>query len=87
MYGHQITYCLVEVPSYVFTSLSGRGAKKSSSGILFSSCSDHPDGVGVLWFTPGTISHVISSVPTIMVAWGTIMTLMCLVNSYQGLIM
>jgi hypothetical protein len=40
----------------------------------------------VLWFMLGAISHVISSVPTIMVAWGTIMTLMCLVNSYQGLI-
>ena len=33
------------------------------------------------------ISHVMSSVPTIMVAWGTVMTLMSLVNTYEGLIM
>ena len=26
-------------------------------------------------------------VPFIMVAWGTIMSLMCLVNSYHGLVM
>ena len=86
MYGHQITFCLVEVPSCVFTSPSGRGAKTSSTGISFSSYSDHPDGVGVMVHAE-VISHVMSSVPTIMVAWGTIMTLMCLVNSYQSLIM
>ena len=38
-------------------------------------------------------SHIVSPlirlvnvVPTIMVAWGLVMTLMCLVNTYQGLV-
>ena len=33
------------------------------------------------------ISHATSSVPTIMLAWGTVMTLMSLVDTYEGLIM
>ncbi|KAI0256367.1 hypothetical protein BJV78DRAFT_1171370 [Lactifluus subvellereus] len=44
-----VPYCLVEVPSCVCTSLSGRGAKTSSAGISFSSYSDHPDGFLPLW--------------------------------------
>ena len=55
-------------------------------GISFSSCLGHPDGV----CDPSSeqsISHAMSSVPTIMLVWGTIMALMCLVNTYQGLVM
>ena len=33
------------------------------------------------------VSHALSLVPTIMVAWGTVMTLMSLVNTYEGLVM
>jgi len=33
------------------------------------------------------ISHAMSSVPAIMIAWGTVMTLMSLVDTYEGLLM
>ena len=37
-------------------------------------------------FLDENISHAISLVPTIMVAWGTVMTLMSLVDTYEGLV-
>jgi len=41
-----------------------------------------------VFFSPDkNVSHAMSSVPTIMVAWGTVMTLMSLVDTYEGLVM
>jgi hypothetical protein len=55
-------------------------------GISRSSYSDHRAGVRLplLCFFS---SLNIDPVPSIMVAWGIVMTLMCLIKSYQSLIM
>lgn len=42
---------------------------------------DHHSSRG---FSP--LIKLVDVVPSIMVAWGLVMTLMCLVNGYQGLL-
>ena len=56
--------------------------------ISFSSFFHHPDGVWPSFFSGGfaPLTRIVNAVPTIMVAWGLVMTLMCLVNTYQGLL-
>jgi hypothetical protein len=40
----------------------------------------------ILFLFKLSVTDFISPVPFIMVVWGTIMSLMCLINSYQGLL-
>ena len=53
----------------------------------FSGSFVHLDGVRTLLPFRHTTITSYNTVPFIMVAWGTIMSLMCLVNSYHGLVM
>ncbi|KAH8982696.1 MFS general substrate transporter [Lactarius akahatsu] len=66
-----IPYFLVEVPSNIL--LRVFNLSRWSSKLLF--C-----------FLNHNASNLVPQVPSIMVAWGTVTTLMCLVNSYQGLV-
>jgi hypothetical protein len=56
-------------------------------GTSSSNCSGRPDGVCGPSHRTRAFFHSLCLVPSIMIAWGMIMTLMCLVNTYQGLIM
>lgn len=64
-------------------------AETLSAGMSFSSSIVHLGGVRILLPFHHTIASLILSapVPFMMVGWGTIMSLMCLVNSYQNLLM
>ena len=89
---HQIPYSLAEVPSYGYVWIKSRQFHKKFYliEILRSSSIAHQDGVSpAILHTCRTACWTWHDlpVPTIMVAWGLIMTLMCLVNSYTGLIM
>jgi hypothetical protein len=69
-----IPYCLVEAPSNILL----RIFRPSRWSVIFYLSS---------YYHTVTLLILFVSVPFIMVVWGMVMALMCLVKTYQGLVM